>query len=167
MQDGTSILGVPETNLIYLGFPDGKLALGDQSALQTALQMQIDKCNPNIVVYPSPHDYNPDHKTIGMAIEKILNTESRHITTYEYLVHYELIYPRPREFAPTDNLLPPKRLSNVDMDWLRFNLSSSVENCKEGAVFAYQSQLHSPELDGLMHSFIRKNELFSISKFSD
>ena len=38
----TTILGVPETNLIFLGFPDGKLALGDQASLQAALQMQID-----------------------------------------------------------------------------------------------------------------------------
>jgi hypothetical protein len=85
----------------------------------------------------------------------------------KYLIHYELIYPRPREFAPADNLLPPKRLANVGTEWFRFNLSSSVESCKEGAIFTYQSQLHSPVLDGLMHSFIRKNELFSVPKFNN
>ena len=163
----TTILGVPETNLIFLGFPDGKLALGDQASLQSALQMQIDKYNPDIVLYPNPYDYNPDHKTIGQAIERILKTESRHITAYEYLVHYELIYPRPREFVPADNLLPPKLVANVNKECLSFDLSSSVESCKEGAIFTYQSQLHSPLLDGLMHSFIRKNELFSVPKLNN
>ena len=163
----TGILGVAEANLIFLGFPDGKLASVNQTALQAALQSQIDECNPDIIVYPNPRDYNPDHKTIGQAIERILKTESRHITAYEYLVHYELIYPRPRKFAPADNLLPPKHLANVGTEWLRFNLSSSIESCKEKAIFTYQSQLHSPELDGLMHSFIRKNELFATPKFNN
>jgi N-acetylglucosamine malate deacetylase 1 len=166
-EKATSVLGVTEVNLVFLGFPDGKLVTENQAALQASLQIQIDNYNPDIVVYPNPRDYNLDHKTIGQAIDKILKKESRHMTAYEYLVHYELIYPRPREFAPADNLLPPKRLANVGTQWLRFNLSSSIESCKEKAVFTYQSQLHSPELDGLMHSFIRKNELFSISKFSD
>jgi hypothetical protein len=43
-------------------------------------------------------------------------------------------------------------------------LSSDVETSKEKAVFTYKSQLKSPELNGLMHSFIRKNELFAIPK---
>ena len=160
----TSILGVPEANLVFLGFPDGKLASGNHTALQAALQMQIDNYNPDIIVYPSPYDYNPDHRAIGRAIERILKMESRPITAYNYLVHYELDYPRPRKFAPADNLLPPKRLANVDREWLRFDLSSSVESCKEKAIFTYQSQLHSPELNGLMHANIRKNELLAIPK---
>ena len=50
----TGILGVAEANLIFLGFPDGKLASGNQIALQTVLQSQIDKYSPDIVVYPNP-----------------------------------------------------------------------------------------------------------------
>ena len=162
MKHYTSILGVPEADLVFLGFPDGKLDSINEVELQTALQQQIDKYHPDIVIYPSPHDYNPDHRAIGRAIEMILKTESTPITAYNYLVHYELDYPRPRELAPADNLLPPKRLVNVGAKWLRFNLSPGVESCKEKAIYTYQSQLHSPELDGLMHSFIRKNELFSV-----
>ena len=74
------------------------------------------------------------------------------------------MYPRPRKFDPELNMLPPKRLNDVDTEWLRFNLSSDVETSKEKAVFTYKSQLKSPELNGLMHSFIRKNELFAIPK---
>ena len=160
----TSILGVPEANLVFLGFPDSKLASGNQIELQAALQMQIDKYNPDIIVYPSPYDYNPDHRAIGRAIERILKMESRPITAYNYLVHYELDYPRPRKFAPVDNLLPPKRMADVNKECLSFDLSSSVESCKEKAIFTYQSQLHNPELNGLMHAYIRKNEILSIPK---
>ncbi len=153
-----------EANLIFLGFPDGKLASVNQTALQTVLQSQIDKFNPDIVVYPDPYDYNPDHKAIGRAMETILKTEPRHVTAYEYLVHYKLIYPRPRKYSPDLNLLPPQHLTTTGREWLCFNLSSSVESCKEKAIFTYQSQLQSPELNGLMHSFIRKNELLAIPK---
>jgi len=31
-------------------------------------------------------------------------------------------------------MLPPKRLNDVDTEWLRFNLSSDVETSKEKAV---------------------------------
>ena len=64
----------------FLGFPDGKLDSENQVALQASLHMQIDNYNPDIVVYPNPHDYNLDHQTIGRAIERILKTESHHIT---------------------------------------------------------------------------------------
>ncbi len=112
--------------------------------MQASLQIQIDNYNPDIVVYPNPRDYNLDHKTIGQAIDRILKTESRHITAYEYLIHYELIYPRPREFAPANNLLPPKRLANVNTAWLRFNLSPSIESFKEKSIYTYQSQATQP-----------------------
>ena len=160
----TGILGVPESNLVFLGFPDSKLDLINQAVLQAALQQQIDKYHPNIIIYPSPYDYNRDHRAIGRAIERILKTESGPITAYNYLVHYELDYPRPRKFAPADNLLPPKRMADVNKECLSFDLSSSVESCKEKAIFIYQSQLHNPELNGLMHAYIRKNEILSIPK---
>jgi LmbE family N-acetylglucosaminyl deacetylase len=163
----TSILGVPEADLVFLGFPDGKLDSINEVELQTALQQQIAKYVPDIIIYPSPYDYNPDHRAIGRMIEMILKTESTPITAYNYLVHYKLDYPRPRELAPADYIMPPERLAHGEREWLRFNLSSGVESCKEKAIYAYQSQIHSPELDGLMHSFIRKNELFSVPKLNN
>src|SRR5208283_316223 len=123
----TGILGVPESNLVFLGFPDSKLDSINQTELQAALQQQIDKYNPDIIIYPSPYDYNPDHRAIGRVIEMILKTESTPITAYNYLVHYELDYPRPRELAPADYIMPPERLAHMKQEWLRFNLSSGVE----------------------------------------
>ncbi len=158
----TGILGVPESNLVFLGFPDSKLDSINQADLQAALQQQIDKYNPDIIIYPSPYDYNPDHRVIGRAIECILKTESTPITAYNYLVHYELDYPRPRELAPKDYITPPDHLVKAEGEWLSFDLSTSNESCKEKAIYTYKSQIHSPELSGLMQSNIRKNEIFAI-----
>jgi LmbE family N-acetylglucosaminyl deacetylase len=163
----TSILGVPEANLVFLGFPDGELDSINKAELQAALQQQIDKYNPDIIVYPSPHDYNSDHRTIGKAMEMILKTESTPIAAYSYLVHYELDYPKPRKLAPADYIMPPEHLAKAEKEWLSFDLSSSVESCKEKAIYTYQSQIHDLELNGLMHGNIRKNEIFAISKLNN
>ena len=42
----TQILGVPESNLVFLGFPDGKLDELDPTVLSLALQSQIEQFNP-------------------------------------------------------------------------------------------------------------------------
>jgi LmbE family N-acetylglucosaminyl deacetylase len=158
----TGILGVPESNLVFLGFPDSKLDSINQAVLQAALQQQIDKYNPDIIIYPSLYDYNSDHRAIGRAIESILKTESMPITAYNYLVHYELDYPKPRGLVPADYIMPPDHLVKSEKEWLSFGLSPSIESCKEKAIFSYQSQIHSPELSGLMKGNIRKNEIFAI-----
>ncbi len=153
-----------ETNLVFLNFPDGRLSSENQTALSASLQTQIDQYDPDIIIYPHPRDYNPDHAAIGRAVDSILKTESRQVTAYEYLVHYELLYPRPRKFAPDLYLTPPKRLATFDKEWVSFALPQDIESCKQQAVFTYQSQLHNLELNGLLHSFIRRNELFAIPK---
>ena len=158
----TGILGVPESNLVFLGFPDSKLDSMNPAVLQAALQQQIDKDDPDIIIYPSPYDYNSDHRAIGRAIENILKTESTPIRAYNYLVHYELDYPKPRGLAPADYIMPPDRMVKAEKEWLSFGLSPNIESCKEKAIYTYQSQIHSPELSGLMKGNIRKNEIFAI-----
>ena len=163
-KEATTILGVPQANLVFLNFPDGKLSSENQTLLRASLQAQIDQYAPDIIVYPNPNDYNRDHKAVGIALESVFKSESRHMAAYEYLIHYELIYPRPRTFNPHLYLMPPVSLISVDKQWLRFPLSQATENTKEKALLTYQSQLHSPELNGLLHSFIRKNELLAVPR---
>jgi len=159
----TGVLGVPESNLVFISFPDSKLDSINQTALLAELQPQIAKYNPDIIIYPSSHDYNSDHRAIGRAIESILKTESTPITAYNYLVHYKLDYPKPRGLAPADYIMPPDHLVRAEKEWRSFGLSPSIESCKEKAIYIYQSQIHNPELSGLMKGNIRKNEIFAIS----
>jgi LmbE family N-acetylglucosaminyl deacetylase len=157
----TGILGVPESNLVFLNFPDGRLRKLDKTLLYEALKKQIEMYRPDIVVYPCPQDANPDHATIGKEVEEILPAEPWKITAYGYLVHYELLYPQPRKYAPGLYLLPPKRLLSVD-DWERFPLSQNVENLKISAILTYKSQLKNWWLHGLLLSSARKNELLTV-----
>lgn len=158
----TSILGVPQGNLVFLNFPDSKLREQDEGTIYQAFKQQIDLYNPDIVIYPYPRDYNPDHSTTGRIVEEILKAEPRKITAYEYLVHYEVLYPRPRGLYTGLYITPPKRLVTADRDWQQFLLSQDIEDLKAQAALTYQSQLHDPWLRGLLLSFIRKNELLVI-----
>jgi LmbE family N-acetylglucosaminyl deacetylase len=160
----TQILGVPESNLVFLGFPDGKLDELDPTVLSLALQSQIEQFNPSIIIYPDVQDANPDHSTIGKAVQKILAADPQQITSYEYLVHFKLIWPRPRELAPNLDLAPPDRLINADTTWEKVPLSQNIENIKSQAIHAYRSQLENEWLHGLLMSSIRKNELLAIPK---
>ena len=162
----THILGVPESNLVFLGFPDGKLDKMDPAVLYVALQSQIEQFSPDIIIYPDAQDMNPDHSTIGKAVQKILAADPQQITSYEYLVHFKLIWPRPRELAPNLDLSPPEQLINQDTTWEKVPLSQNIENLKSKAIHNYDSQLDNPWLHGLLLSSIRRNELLAIPRNS-
>ncbi len=162
-QNATAILGIPASNLVFLGFPDGKLASLNMTRLQLSLLDEIESYHPDVVIYPSPNDHHPDHAAIGRAMRSILGDSRSGIKRYEYLVHYELIYPRPYswKFRPGLYLLPPTRLAG-NATWVKLTLSDNVEAQKKQALLCYSSQFHSVELNGLLHSFVRRNELFDI-----
>jgi N-acetylglucosamine malate deacetylase 1 len=160
----TGILGVPDANLIFLGFPDGRLSSENQTILEQALITQIDNYQPEIVIYPHTRDYNLDHAILGRVLEKIIKNQPEITVRYEYLVHYKLIYPRPYgwEFNSKLSLLPPNSLMKNNREWLKYPLSAQIETLKEKALLSYKSQFHSLELNGLLHSSIRKNELMAV-----
>jgi len=157
----TQILGVPESQLVFLGYPDGKLDKMNAATLSTALQTQITQYNPDIVIYPDTQDANPDHSTIGKAVEQLLKANPK-ITGYEYLVHYKLIWPRPRALEPNLELTPPYQLLNKDTSWEQVPLSQTNENLKSEAIHTYKSQLANSWLNGLLISSIRRNELLAV-----
>lgn len=162
----TGILGVPETSLVFLNFSDHSLRTINQTVLEAVLRIQIDQFHPDITIYPHPKDYNPDHAAIGKAVTAILESGQYNVTAYEYLVHYELIWPQPRKFAPDLHLLPPKKLTGPGNQWMVFNLTQNIEKQKEEAIFTYQSQLRNQWLHGLLLSSIRENELLAIPEMS-
>jgi N-acetylglucosamine malate deacetylase 1 len=162
----TGILGVPETSLVFLNFSDHSLQTINQTVLEAVLRIQIDQFHPEIIIYPHPKDYHPDHAAIGKAVTAILESGQYNVTAYEYLVHYELIWPQPRKFAPNLHLLPPKKLTGPGNQWMVFNLTQNIEKQKEEAIFTYQSQLRNQWLHGLLLSSIRENELLAIPEMS-
>ncbi len=158
----TAILGVVESDLVFLGFPDSKLRMEKETTLYEALKQQLDSYSPDIVIIPHSHDANPDHCTLGRILEEIIKGEPQKPAVYEYLVHYELLWPRPREFAPDLYLTPPKSLVASDRQWQRFPLPQDIEDLKLAAIYTYQSQLKDSWLNGLLLSSVRRNELFAL-----
>jgi LmbE family N-acetylglucosaminyl deacetylase len=161
-RQATQLLGVPENNLVFLGFPDSKLNTTGEAILQNALAQQITQYNPDIVITPYAVDDNPDHAAIGKATEAALKADTQRRTVYEYLVHFKIIWPRPREYAPNYHLLPPKQLVNDTNVWESVPLSKTAENLKTEAVNTYHSQLGNTYLKGLLLSSIRTNELLIV-----
>ena len=158
----TQILGVPDSNLVFLGLPDSKLGKMDKTSLAAALKSQIDQYNPDIVICPFIKDENSDHSMIGKAVESILRAGPTKRIIYEYLVHYKVMWPRPRGFAPKIHLLPPQNLVTADVRWETFPLSQTDENLKSEAIHTYRSQNGNFLMKGLLLSSIRTNELLVI-----
>ncbi|MCL5006991.1 MAG: PIG-L family deacetylase [Patescibacteria group bacterium] len=153
----TGALGVPESNLFFLGYPDGGLSRVNPASLRMNLENIIDQINPTIILAPIPADYNLDHRTLGQAVEQITSGSQEKV--YYYLVHYPH-FPMPQSYAPNTYLLPPLRLLNSGETWRKFVLSSTTEGMKRNAVLEYKSQLANPFLQSLLLGMIRKNELF-------
>lgn len=156
----TGILGVPETDLVFLGFPDGKLMKQNQDQIESKLRDEMDKFNPDIILYPNPKDGHPDHSDVGRLVNDIIKIEKRQ-NTYQYLVHHS-VFPQPKKYRPYLYLLPPLDLVNFDDEWQKLDLPQNIEDQKTKAIYSYESQLKVPILRSLILSSIRKNELFSI-----
>lgn len=157
----TAMLGVPENNLVYLGYQDGRLNKQNEAKLFQVFKQQIDDYKPDFVVYPEKADTHPDHATAGRIIGKVMLDENQSIINYKYLVHYSF-FPAHFSYSPNMFLLPPWRLINNNEAWQKLMLPTDVEGLKNQAVRVYQSQIrnHVPFNADMMLSPVRKNELF-------
>ena len=158
----TAILGVEASNLVFLGLPDGRLREQDPAVLSRLLGEQLDGYDPDIVLYPHLLDSHPDHYTTGRMVAEILKTEAKQRTSFQYLVHYKLVYPEPRKFDPSLFLLPPKNLAKANAEWQRLDLPQDIEDLKTLAAFSYKTQLRNIELRDLILSSIRRNEILAV-----
>jgi len=159
----TSTLGVPANHLIFLNYPDGKLARKDPNKLIADFTKSIVSIRPDIVFIPHPKDRHPDHRTTSIAVEKAITQTTLKPVIYYYLVHYPH-FPIPKRLDQSLYLLPPIRLIEFNREWKSFTLSPEVEDAKLEATLKYKTQLMFPPLKELLDSLVRKNELFSVNK---
>lgn len=191
-ETATGTLGVPRENLVYLDYPDSRLAQQNQQELQEVLAAQIEKYKPHFLLYPHPEDNHKDHSTTGSVMEKILLEMQEKIKDMEQLEGLEELikeevleemeeaeeisekitiyrylvhhidYPHPKKYAPDLFILPPLDLVTLDGGWERLMLEEETKRLKEKALRDYVSQLRNPLLKNLIESSIRKNEIFSV-----
>lgn len=156
----TSMLGLSDPDLIFLNYPDGRLATINYRHVYQRLQKQIAIYQPDIIIYPNPADTHPDHATTGKIVQKIILNEKLPVVSYEYLVHHPR-FPQPKKLIFNAYLLPPVSMATWGQKWQRLLLPKEVEQTKYQALLSYRSQLRVPLLRSLMLSSIRQNELFS------
>ncbi len=191
-ETATGILGVPRENLVYLDYPDSRLAQQNQQELQKTLAAQIKKYKPDILFYPHPEDNHKDHSTTGIVVEKFLHEMTEMIEDMEQLEGLEELikeevlkeieesaeiaekitiykylvhhvnYPHPKKYAPDLFILPPLDLITLDGGWERLMLEENSKRLKEEALRSYKSQLRNPLLKNLLESSIRENEVFAV-----
>jgi LmbE family N-acetylglucosaminyl deacetylase len=193
------LLGVPEKQILFLGYPDRGLRYlwtdnwnkdqpyqsrftgSDHSPYNNSYQKNapyagqvvLDNLDqimlafqPNFIVAPHPADEHPDHAAtwafIAASFAKLSSSgRIAGANLYTYLVHRG-DFPIPHGYKTDALLLPPRPLYQAQHSkWLTYPIDSDTEALKEQAIKEYVSQTKVPIMSSLLHSFIRKNELFA------
>lgn len=134
----------------------GEVLLADLSSI-------LDEYHPDLIIYPHPDDYHPDHWALSAFTQLALALQEQKDASYTpdayaYLVHRS-DFPVQKGLHPTAGLYPPTALNLPTYTWYQFSLSQEDIQQKEAAVLQYRSQL--PLLHELLQSFVRTNELYA------
>jgi LmbE family N-acetylglucosaminyl deacetylase len=122
---------------------------------------------PTVVLTHHEKDRHSDHQALNLLVRETIRSLSQQGKLHRpefftFLIH-AWDYPRPLRYAPDQPLLPPKSLQDGQR-WVRFDLTSEEMDAKQTALRDYRSQLDSPYLRILLHSFLRQNELFAATE---
>lgn len=165
-----SSLGVAQNNVVFLNFPEvesNKKIDHQGQNLKDALDSEINKYQPTLIIAPHPDDTHIDHKYAGIFTKQLVNEKYLDIKTAYYLIHYNFLkYPSPSGKQPGQYLLPPAKLITLNNHWYILDLAKDEEDRKQEAILKYHSQLSmkNPILHGILLDFIRENELFMIEQ---
>ncbi|SFL46492.1 PIG-L deacetylase family protein [Pelosinus propionicus] len=136
-----------------------------QAVLENLEQIMLN-FKPNVIVVPHPADEHPDHAAAwafaATCFAKISNSgRASGMHLYTYLIHRG-DFPIPHGYQNDALLLPPRPLYQVQhSNWMTYPIDLETEVLKEEAIKEYASQTKVPIMSSLLHSFIRKNELFA------
>ncbi len=150
----TRISSVPYKEDLSFGAPyKGESILSDIEAV-------LLKYRPNKIFVSHSADVNVDHRTLYLFLQialRDLNKKVPQPKIYPYLIHC-LGWPSPRHFHPELTLDPPRKFTDNQINWLKFNLTSKQLDKKYQAILRYKSQTESSAF--YLMAFARKNELF-------
>lgn len=79
-------LGVAETDVDFLGFPDGALS-SNSGPLQSALETRIRELQPAHVFVPFRYDRHPDHLAVNRAVTELRSAQRIQSEVWEYFVY--------------------------------------------------------------------------------
>ena len=126
------------------------------------LKQIITDFKPTIIITPDGLDEHRDHWATNAFLMYSTAATNFKGKIYTYLVHKGgTKWPSPSNYQPSLNLTPPSELQNQDVNWIENPLTAAEENAKEEAITSYGLPLSLTK--GYLKSFIRINELFTIS----
>jgi LmbE family N-acetylglucosaminyl deacetylase len=150
--EACKVLGVPESRVHFLGFPDGFLFREQQMAIER-VKMILGDLSPDEIFVPSRLDGTPDHVATNRIVHQAIKNTCLGCIVYEYPIWYWLHWPW---------------ISIFDLDryfikmWLAHSLktgfgfsahryfNTSVEvtdvlEIKKNALYKHQTQMIKPE----------------------
>jgi len=132
------ILGVPQTNIIFLDFPDGDAWIYVDD-IQMKLEQLITSIKPSTIYCPHIDDGHLDHQTTYMAVKSALEN----LSDIQVELRYYIIW----------GILPSFNL--------KIDLSQDEYSTKEKAISVYQSQISLLGED-FFYSFLKPYEKFYV-----
>jgi len=121
-------VGVPQENLVFLDFPDGRL-LRSNPGLKSRLMREISRIEPAVVLAPFRYDLHPDHVAVNKGVRDALRDMPIECLMLEYFIYFRW---RLIETGDVRRMIPASRLLNIDI--------SAVADKKSAAIHLYASQ---------------------------
>ncbi|MDO8964912.1 MAG: PIG-L family deacetylase [Coriobacteriia bacterium] len=189
-QDAAESLGIPASDVMCLGYPDGRLeamwadpgtvttgrngsavvpydwalspgAPCSGEAMHLDLTATIAGFAPETVIFPDACETHADHAYAHRFVMRALQQADTVRLRLTYLIH-QGHYPFPWAYLPRRSLRPPRALRTDDRDWRSVTLGVDDVTAKESALRAFPSQNAIPDLRYFMRAFVRANEVFSV-----
>jgi LmbE family N-acetylglucosaminyl deacetylase len=127
-KNAMGVLGVPEENIHFLGFPDGRLKNYFKDLNKSLIKL-FEQLGPKHIFVPFRYDQHTDHLALNHAVTDLLEKKEFMAQQHEYFVYYRY------RFLPQRDLrkyIIPKYLYAIDI--------KEVSERKRGALDCFKSQ---------------------------
>ena len=121
-------IGIPQDNLVFLDFPDGKLFRHSRQ-LESRLREEISRIDPAVVFAPFRYDLHSDHVATNRCTRSALSKDTNDRLLLEYIVYYRW---RLIESGDIRTIIP-------DSSFLTINTRNMVAE-KSATIRQYRSQ---------------------------
>jgi LmbE family N-acetylglucosaminyl deacetylase len=160
VKKATRILGVPEENLLFLDFEDGRLRKEEKEAQEKIDEILRKNPMPMEIYYPYEKDCHIDHRLTNRLVKNAIRRLGVHTTEYKYTV--VRIYAR---IGPIiDSFLNLFRQNMIRIDISEFlPLKEAALNEFKSMTTTISNRQEKP-LEENPKRFVKKEEIFFVDK---
>lgn len=157
IRKATSRLGVPERNLLFLDFEDGRLCDYEAVAEEKVADILSDY-SPLQVFFPYFKDFNIDHKATNRVVRKAIEKQNLRTTKYQYSIAQRYLRMGPK----ADSFLNSFRHNMINVDIARFlDLKKAALNEYKSQITVVSSKQKEPLLSStIVEMHLKAEEIF-------